>query len=198
MQTVTLKSIAEIRSGYSSRGGIENDPEGNAYAIQMRDLGNNYSYIMDFPHKIKISHKEEKHLLNTGDIILISKGANNRAVVFDKDYKAVASSTFFVISILPGLLRTVNPYYISWYLNSSVGQTFFKAKAKGTTIPSLLLQDLTQLTISLPSLNTQQKLAKLYDLHKKENQLEKELRVQKNILIEGVFANVSLGKIQSK
>jgi hypothetical protein len=54
----------------------------------MKDLENDYQQIGDQLSRVDCTKVPEKHLLQQGDVLFIAKGANNYALVFDKDIKA--------------------------------------------------------------------------------------------------------------
>lgn len=179
----TIKDICTVRTGYSFRQGVKNDPDGNVYVIQMRDLTENYTELNKDLFKINLPADENHHLLNEGDIILISKGTNNRSLVFSGDFKAIAAATFFVVSILPEHKKLISPNYLSWYFNSDLGQSYFKSHLKGTTVPNLHRGDLLNMSIQIPNLKIQEAVAEIYNLNLREIKLEKELRKSKDIFI---------------
>ncbi len=56
-----LKNIADIVSGYFFRTKIQNNPGGKTYVIQMRDISENRSGIVNEPHKVDSGKINDKH-----------------------------------------------------------------------------------------------------------------------------------------
>lgn len=160
-----LKEIVEVFSGHTVRGRVENDPIGDVYAIQLKDLANKYSEIRDYPHKIKLIDVPQKQLLKNGDLLFVSKGANNFAMVFDKDYPAIAVSVFFILRLTS---KKVDPYYLAWYINQEKAQAYLHTGKEGTMIPNITKATLENLEIEIPSIEKQKSIAEINKLWLRE------------------------------
>lgn len=175
---VKIKSVLKnIFSGYSFRTKIENDPRGDLAVIQMKDLRDNYSTIGSGLTQIDASDISSKYILHKGDILFISKGSNNFAVLYDLDIpKAIASSAFF---ILRPETSKVSPAYLAWYINQKPVQQYIKDNRAGTYIPNINKSTITGIEIELPAKNVQEKIVKIDFLRKKENLLMNQLIVKR-------------------
>src|SRR5690606_4654971 len=107
--------------------------------------GNDCTYIDGIDIK-------EKYYLEVGDILFISKGANNFATVYDlKDGVAtVASSVFYVIKVDTS---KANPYYVAWYINKKRVQQYFTTHASGTYSLSINKEAVEDIPLILPPLD---------------------------------------------
>lgn len=95
--------------------------------------------------KIKSDKISKKTFLKKGDVLLITKGANNYAVEYKHDFeKAVAASAFYVLR--PNQNK-VNPSYLTCYINQPPVQQYFKANMAGTYIPRPRTRILKELPI---------------------------------------------------
>ena len=176
-----LYKIATIFTGQTFRFKVENDPDGTVWVIQMKDLNNSNSGISGIPHLISSSEVSEKQILQKGDVLFLAKGNNNSAFVYDLDHPAVIVSVFFVIRLKD---KQVSPYYLAWYLNNYDSQKYFKSAREGTSISSIKIKVMEELTIKLPSIEKQEMIGKLYQLSLKENEIVKDLLNEKQILME--------------
>ena len=177
-----LSNIASIRNGYSNRGKVQDQPNGQVHVVQMKDLELNYSKIGTNAYRIESSKTIQKHLLKQGEILLLSRGANNKAVCFDGEYEqAVAASAFFVIALK---VETVLPAYLAWYLNQKPVQQEFEKLGEGTMIRNLNKSYIENLEIPIPSMEKQQEIVRIYNLWQQEQQILQQIITKKNQLIE--------------
>ncbi len=182
---VKLKSIvgySGIFSGYSFRGKITPAKEGNLRVIQLKDVENDYTTIGKkciFVHQNQV---KDKYYLKDGDILFISKGANNYAISFyaDDNYPSVASSAFFVVRLDE---TKANPYYVAWYINQKKVQQYLESQASGTYTTSINRETVENIPVLLPSISQQDKIANIAALAIKEQNLYNHLMEVKNRLI---------------
>ncbi len=181
-----LKSIIKpggIASGYSFRGKVNGSPKGNLRVVQLKDMENEYTSIGKDCTLIDADEVKDKYYLEKGDILFISKGANNFATVFELDNKfpSVASSVFYVIKVDTLIAE---PHYIAWYINKTKVQQYFQAHASGTYSLSINKEVVEDIPIQLPSLQIQEKVAKVAKLAQKEQYIYNALKEKRNQLIE--------------
>ena len=106
-----IQDIALIRLGAYIKEGISEDI--GYLHVNDYDKAEN-RFVLPKP-SLELNDKTKKHLLFEGDIVLAAKGASNFCVVYHEDMgRAVASSSFLVISVIDG--NIVNPDYLSWVL----------------------------------------------------------------------------------
>ena len=187
-----LKDISEIFSGHTVRSRVENDLSGDVFAIQLKDLAKHYSEITDYPHRIKNSDVPQKQFLKRGDILFISKGANNFALVFDKDYPAIAISVFFVLRITN---KKVDPYYLAWYINQEKAQGYLHTGKEGTMITNINKVTLEHLEIEIPSVEKQKVITEINMLWEREMKISEAIVEHKQKLIKKTLTEIINGKI---
>ncbi|MBP9153261.1 MAG: restriction endonuclease subunit S [Flavobacteriales bacterium] len=181
MMHIYLKDIATISSGQTFRGKIENDPSGTVQVIQMKDLNETYTHISGTSTTLSKNDISSGQLLDSGDILFMSKGNNNNSVVFRAPNAAVASSMFFVIR--PDRERIV-PEYLAWYLNSDAVQSYLYSFRAGATVASINRGALDELMVNLPSLKTQELIANIYGLSLREQEIRLQLSQERKQLIQ--------------
>jgi len=173
-KVIKLASILKYQglfSGYSFRGKINHNKNGNTRVVQLKDFQDNYSVIGDNCILIDGAKIKEKYHLEDGDILFISKGANNFSVVFNNnkdEIPTIASSSLFVIRVDR---KFAIPKYISWYINQKKVQNHLKLNLMGTYVPNINKPTVEKIPIELPSLEVQQKIATIADLNNKEQKL---------------------------
>jgi restriction endonuclease S subunit len=175
------KFLKYIFSGYSFRNKVEHDPNGDLDVIQMKDLEMNYTRIGTGLIKIDSSTISPKYLLEKGDVLLVAKGGNNFAILFDLDLpKAIASSAFFVLRPNPKL---INPGYLAWYINQKPVQQYFIDNRVGTYMPNINKNTILGIEIKVPEKITQERIVEMDALQKREYLLSNELLLKRKQLI---------------
>lgn len=181
---VNLKSILSyqgLSSGYSFRGKIKHVNNGGVRVIQLKDFEDNYTSIGDDCYLIDSDKIKSKYYLTPGDILFISKGTNNYALAYKgvDDTPTIASSALFVIKVDENL---ANPNFIAWYINQSKVQNYFKTNEAGTYNTSINKTTLEETPIALPSLELQNNIAKIANLHNEELAISNKIIALKNKL----------------
>jgi restriction endonuclease S subunit len=176
-------------SGYSFREKIDPSPNGNVGVLQMKDIQNDYSNF-DYQSLDKVSNIQFKHkfFLNKGDIVFVSKGVNNYAIVIDQiNFPIVASATFFIIKVDA---KTMIPEYLAWFMNQKEAQNYFSEKRAGTYIPNLNKQDIMELPVKVPPLKIQMAIAKTAMLLHQEITILEKLKTNRKELIQTQLTNL--------
>lgn len=189
---VDLKSILVeegLSSGYSFRGKIAHIHNGGVRIVQLKDFENNYTTIGSECILIAGDKIKSKYYLKDGDILFTAKGTNNYAVVYKDrdDTPTIASSALFVIKVDK---TRANPYYIAWYINQNTVQNYFKTNETGTYVTSVNKTVIAESPISLPTMEIQNKIAKITSLHLREKRLGAEITDLKNKIITTQLLNI--------
>jgi hypothetical protein len=128
---------------------------------------------------------ETDTVLQSGDIIISHNGEKVFLFSTEVNQKIYASE---FLKILRLKSDCINPEYLFLYLQSTVGQKYFKKHLKGSTIGMLSIEDLRKLPIILPSLEIQENSKSFFNiefLSIRENNLDK--------IDEYIFAKPNLG-----
>lgn len=167
---VNIKSLLNgFFAGFSFRQKVEHDPNGDLHVIQMKDLQNSYSTIGLNLTKIGSEKISDKNFLRKGDVLLITKGANNVAVEYTLDFeKAIAASAFYVLR--PNQKKVIAAY-LAWYINQEPVQQHLKANLAGTYIPNLNKGAIEEIAIALPPIEKQELVVDIDRLRRKEFEL---------------------------
>lgn len=186
VKKIKLKSIIPyegLASGYSFRGKITNKPKGTVRIIQLKDFTNDYSEIGNECYLVDGSKIKDKYYLHDGDILFISKGANNFAVTYSKtdNIPTIASSALFVIRVN---VQVANPRYVTWYINQAPVQSYFKQNEMGTYITSINKKTVEEIPLKLPPIHIQDKIAALAVLATKEQALYNHIKELRSSLIQ--------------
>lgn len=192
VKNTTLKMILQgegISSGYSFRGKIEDDSNGQLKVVQLKDLINDYTAIGEECYKVSAKGIKEKYILKDGDILFISKGQNNNAIAFTSHNKQgayIASSALFVIEVNQ---TKANPNFIAWYINQSPVQNYIKQNLTGTYTPTVNRKVVENIPIQLPNIEEQSKIAALGVLAIQEKTLHTKILERREVLINNQLLN---------
>jgi hypothetical protein len=169
---VTLSELVIIQAGYPFRGAIQNIPTGSVKAVQAKDISELGVLCCDDLIVTELSGKREADWLKQGDILFIAKGAKHVASFVDRDLeRTTCAPSLFLLHIKPQWLDLVDPLFIAWQLNQMPLQQYFQRSAEGSMQISIRKPVLAAAPISLPDLQTQRTIAKLYSASLKENEL---------------------------
>ena len=182
-----LKSLADIRVGYSFRTKIEHDPLGAVPVLRIKDVTREDGVQPGQLPRLQWSSTEPPPYLAPDDIILPARGDHYGAILAPAGPPVVASSQLFVLTVRdPNLM----PEYLRWALNRPAAQSYFLTHRAGSSIPMLNKQSLGLLPVQLPSLDTQQQILALQTLWEQEHRLQQQLLVNRHKMLDGVFAKL--------
>lgn len=162
-----LGSAVKVRSGYPFRGSIDESANGNALAVQMKDVdtdvGMNWAGVI----RTSLAGRKPPDWLKAGDVLFVSKGARFYAVCIDEPPSAaVCSPHFFLLQVLPR--AELLPAFLAWQINQPPFQRQLQQAAEGSSQLSIRRPVLESLTLSVPSLADQQRIVALADLARRE------------------------------
>ena len=169
-----LDTVTDINSGIQVKPGT-----GDAcHYLQVKQFDEDGRIIKDeLTKELGVQDIRSKQLLEDGDIIFCSKGSRYfAAIITDEMLPAMASSMFFVLRIKRQYLDVIQPKFLAWFLNNPDTMKKIQAQSKGTAISAIPKHALSELVISIPELDIQHAVTRLYDLRHDETELLKELQ----------------------
>ena len=182
-----LAKLADIRSGYSFRCGIQQDDSGAIAVLQIKDIKHADEKVgemnVDSLPRMDWSFSSDPPLLQVGDIVLPARGEHYPAVMLRTDLPIVASSQLYV---LQANRKRVLPEYLCWYLNQSSARNYILTNRAGTSIPMLSVSALSAMPVRLPTLAVQRRIADLDQLWRRERALTQKLLDNRRKTLDGV------------
>lgn len=115
----------------------------------------------ELPYLKSYSTKDDKCLINTGDLVMSKIGLPIKFAVadFKDDKKVLANGNLYVLKIRD---HQADPYYLQALFESEYGQTLLTGILKGAAIRSLSLKELKELMIPIPDMESQKKIGDEY------------------------------------
>ena len=179
----TLKNITTIQTGVFAKP----VSKGEIVYLQAKHF-DEYGELTDNLYPVlNADGKIDKHLLRKGDVLFAAKGTKNFAALFENEnIPAVASTSFFVMRLFD---ESVLPGYLTWFLNHPDTQLLLKAKALGTSIPSISKQVLEALEITIPTIEIQNAILQITKLRNREKALKQQIEILREQQIQQQIIN---------
>ena len=188
-----LVDVAELRTGFTFRGKIEEVQSGNAQVVQIKDVRQsqavpgNDSLVLEHLPQI-LWEGRSNAFIEPNTVLLPSRGGYFRATfAADVDGKlpVVASSQFL---LLTAKSSQVMPEFLCWSLNQPQMQRYIEEIAsQGSRMPMLSTAAARELTLEIPPLATQNKILRLNRLWVKEQQLTQQLLKNREHMLQGMY-----------
>ena len=183
-----LKDIVDIRTGYQFRGKVEPTTEASGIPfIQIKDVDPDFGldpsdvYCVNVDIKTSRDKVIEKYGVETGDVLFLSRGAQLFATAVEPEINAtIATSYFFILRITD---EKLDPGYLAWFLNHQRFQSQLAPFHQGTHIKTISRSVLQDLTITVPNLETQRKIAELQKLRRRELMLFHQIQSKREQLL---------------
>ena len=150
----TLTDIATVKGGHPFRGKIPEHKEGDAYAIQIKDITELGEVNWDEVICTSLTGRKSPDWLVGGDILFTARGLKNMAVCIEQvDSPTVCGPHFFLIQVKPEV--DLLPAFLAWQLNQAPAQKYFSQSAEGSAQLSIRRAVVEATAISLPSMKKQ-------------------------------------------
>lgn len=191
-----LHEIATVIAGYTFRGAVKPDNNGDIFVFQAKDLVQGEPFE-DVRTLTKISHVIIPGYMGRfkkNDILLVARGMKSgafRSTLFVSEAQSViASSSVHVIRITTA---DILPEYISHYLNSKKGQESLSQIASGSYICVLSRKELEKISIPIPNLYKQRAIVHLHrNIREQQKIIGRQNEIKQNI-INATFRNLTGG-----
>ncbi len=175
-----LEELVNIHNGFSKYGNNKrkiyqktgNDGDNYIRLIKAKNLkafGFNYSFNKYFIRKNEDIYRASA-VAQTGDVLFVRVGsgcAGRACYIFNRDYEGQVDDWMFILRI-----NKVDPAFLAFYFNSSIGKEFLNKEKQGTGTISISKGKLGNILVPMIS-NSQQKyfrnmMRKMYNLYEKE------------------------------
>ena len=178
-----LKKIANIQSGYISRGKIEPRENGTHFLLQARDVdAESLTYKADNLVRFGPDLSRKDWVLKTDDVLFMTRGVRNYSILIKEiPDRVLAAACFFIVRVSSDLLL---PYYLCWYLNQAQVKYYLsRHSGRGVHMPVVRRLVLENLNIPIPPIEVQVMIAELNVLLRNEMELLDKLAEKRKKLI---------------
>lgn len=150
-----LTELVKVIPGYPFRGKIDRDPDGDARAVQMKDVSDIGRVEWDELVQTDLKGRRKPDWLQPGDILFLVRGNKNFAVHLDEvPFPAVISPHFFLLKVKRN--AKLLSAFLAWQINQAPAQRYLNASAEGSVQRSIRKGVLEDLPLVVPDLDTQQ------------------------------------------
>lgn len=190
MSFTALGDIADIQMGYSFRSGVEPDPRGPVGVIQMKDLGEDQTVVLDALTSVSMNVAAAQQVL-VGDIILRSRGDRaTSAIVAEHPGRAVVAAPLLRIRVTD---ERVQPAYLNWFINQPPAQAHLARHAEGSRVKMISKRALDELQVEVPPPERQAAIVRLAELDARLRALEADLGALRTKLLSEVMLSYAKG-----
>jgi restriction endonuclease S subunit len=185
MLIVKLKEIAKLDVGLAFRSAPKTALNGNLSVIQMKDLGDDNIVSFDNLIQIDQDNPKEQYLAKKGDLIIRSRGLNNKAALVEKEcLNTIVAAPLFILRITSS---DVLPEYLFFYLNQKSSQDYLAKCAKGSLVKMIGREDIEDLVIKIPDLNKQKLIGKLANMINQEKVLLDKIQYKRELCMNSIL-----------
>lgn len=185
IKTVPIKACARVLPGFSIKTSISHDPNGTHQIILAKHLPDIGAYEYKKEHELRITPERpsKKYHVFEGDILFMSRGVLNRAILLSSvPEQTLATASFYIIKPQ----QMIDPGYLAYCLNQEPLQNKIAEIRTGAGTPLVPRADFSQIPVTLPPLEEQKKIAKIGDLMIKEkilmNSMLKKMELKHRLL----------------
>ena len=184
-----LGCLAEVGRGGNIKSALldewaSDEPTEYQY-IMLKHIDNN-EVADNLPYLKEIDEKNEKSLLQAGDLLISRTAPFKVAIMPNTGTKVLANGNLYYLRFKSD---KINPVYAMMFLNSERGQQSLAAVAKGVALSMISGKDLANIEIPVIPMEKQLEMVKLYEkLSKKLRQLreqEKDVMDKMTVLMNG-------------
>jgi restriction endonuclease S subunit len=185
MSKVKLKDIAKLDVGLAFRTAPKTSSNGNVSVIQMKDLGEDNLVNFDDLIQVNQGKLKEQYIAKKGDLIIRSRGLNNKAALVAKDcINTIVSAPLFILRIISS---EVLPEYLLFYLNQKSSQDYLAKCSKGSLVKMIGREDIENLTIKIPTLKQQKLIGQLANSINQEKLILEEIKQKRELYMNNIL-----------
>lgn len=168
-----LSDLVKLCAGHPFRGSVPAATDGNAYALQMRDVSPEAGVDWDRLVRTELDTRKPPDWLQRGDVVFVARGTRNYALCVDEVPKpTVCSQYFFLLRVRSAPSQPVLlPEFLAWQINRAPAQRYLASNAEGSDQLSIRRGVLEALPLVVPSIEKQQSIVALGDAARRERQV---------------------------
>jgi len=185
-----------INSAFGPRFGSERyDDEGNISTLRTTDLNDRGHISLETMPMADLEFDEiEDHLLEPGDFMITRSGTTGISTVWEGYDKPTIPGAFLIRFRFED---TLNPNFMKYYVNSSIGRSRVNRRAKGGVQKNLAGSDLLNMRFPIPDKEEQQKIVEVLDGFEERIQHERKYKNKLKRLKQGLMQDLLSGTVRT-
>lgn len=195
-QSKKLADMAHVKLGLAFKSAInEAGTNGTCYLVQPKDITLESHNILSGLARVIPESSPEPHYLIPGDVVLRLRGPIFSAAVVNQELNlpVVATNQCAVIRCDSSIL---SPYYLQWYLNSTLGQRHFSSFSEGTNINKVSAKIVGDMELTIPPLDVQRKIEAIHSNWLAQKETYTMLIESGNLFFDQLCSQIQLGKFK--
>ncbi|HHP5737055.1 MULTISPECIES: restriction endonuclease subunit S [unclassified Bacillus cereus group] len=136
-----------------------------------------------------------KSILQEGDLLTVQSGHIGTTAVVPKEFERANCHALIITRVSD---NGINPYFVSYFLNSVVGMNLLKKIFVGSTILHINTKDFKKFKVPIPNLIEQQRIVDALNSIEDKIQNEQGKLTQLQILKKGLMQSLLTGNIRVK
>ena len=172
-----INQIAVVLPGISLQVRAGHEPGGTHQIILPKHLTEGQPYRYNHKHALRMVPKRapDKYRVYPGDVLFVSRGIRNHAVVVESVAEnSIASGTLYILRAKKG----VDPVFLAWCINQLPVQAKIAQVRTGAGTPIVQRNDFGLISLPFPDKARQSQIAKLSQLMAREKQLREQLAAE--------------------
>lgn len=187
---MVLGELVSLKGGYPFRGSIEESGDGNALAVQMKDVDPDAGVNWPDVIRTQLAGRKQPDWLRAGDVLFVSKGARFYAVCLDEPPSpSVCSPHFYHLQVKPQ--AALLPAFLAWQFNQPPFQRQLQQAAEGSSQLSIRRPVLESMLVSVPPLEQQRRVIALADLARRERNTLQQLIQNREKQLQGLAEDIA-------
>ena len=194
---IVLGDVALVQAGYPFRTTVEEVPNGDVLAIQMKDVGTEFGVDWAGAIQTRLVGRKQPDWIQDGDILFAAKGARFYAVCAGAPPgHAVCVPAFFPLRV--HAVAEFDPQFLAWQINQPPCQRQLLQAAEGSSQLSIRRPVLEQLALSIPAVEEQRRIVALAELAQRERRTLQRLISNREQQLQAIAEDLSAPAIHTR
>lgn len=168
---------------------------GNIATLRTTDLNDRGHISLSTMPVADLENDEvEEHLLQPGDFVITRSGTTGVGTVWDGYNKPTIPGAFLIRFRLK---NTLNPRFLKYYVNSSIGRSRVNRRAQGGVQKNLAGSDLLNMRFPIPDKQEQEKIVEILDTIENQIKQERQYKSELQRLKRGLMQDLLSGTVRT-
>lgn len=182
-----LGDLVDVETGFQFRKGIEFDPKGEAFALQLKDVAEDGSISWKTLERVNGDSVNKKYFIRKHDVLIAARGTRNQTFAITDDVSNVIAPSHFFILRPKG--QNLLAEYLAWFLQLPSTRSLLEKERMGTFVKMLPRIALGEISVSLPTIEIQKKIIAITKLMTREATLVSELQSKREFVLQNLLIN---------